>query len=280
MTTQPEYFRISAQEQHSVLNALSSGDTEALKRLLVECGVQRASNTSNSPFDQTLTPEGSAKSPTTSLSIYTILETAVAARQLNAVKLILRTYPALSLSQGHGVARAVLRAPDPEILQALCAHDRAFASLSMDYGMRSFLTDACTVPPAQAVPILHVLLDNDADVDDGWGPGGGALYAAIRGGQPVEVVERILSKTSTVSSRNGLEAIRQGDVDVVRALFLSKTANRKFNVEECVEEAKKTGDEEIIASVQKWAQKKVDKGAAKGNREMKTAWRRIWNFLG
>ncbi|KAI1274865.1 hypothetical protein F5Y07DRAFT_400937 [Xylaria sp. FL0933] len=279
MTTQAQHFRISLQEQHSMLIAISSGDTEALKRLLIEHGVQRARNAGNPPSDQTLTPEGSAKSTTTSLSIHTVLEKAVAARQLDAVKLILKTYPALSLSQSHGVVRAVLGNPDPSILQALCAHDHAFASLSMDYGMRSFITDACALPPAQAVPILHVLLDNDADVDDGCGPGGGALYAAIRGGQPVEIVDRILSKTATVGGSNGIEAIRRGDVDIVRALFSRETANGKFRVEECVEEAKKTGDKEIIASVQNWAQRKVDKETTRGNREVKGGRRNIWNFL-
>ncbi|RYC56688.1 hypothetical protein CHU98_g9519 [Xylaria longipes] len=280
MTTQAQHFQISAQEQHSMLNACSSGDTGALKLLLAEHGAQRASNTGNPPSDQTFTPEGSATSTNTSLSIHTLLETAVAARQLLVVNLILQTYHALSLSQSHGVGRAVLGTPDPDMLQVLCAHDHAFASLSVDYGMRSLITDACALPPAQAVPILHVLLDNDADVNDGCGPGGGALYAAIRGGQPVEIVDRILSKTSTVGGSNGIEAIRRGDVEVVRALFLNKTANGKFRVEECVEEAKKTGDEEIIAIVQKWAQKKVNKDSTRGNQEGKEARRSIWNFLG
>ncbi|KAJ8123624.1 hypothetical protein ONZ43_g472 [Nemania bipapillata] len=280
MTTLAEHFQIGAEEQDSMLTASSSGDIGTLKRLLVEHGVQRTRNAGNPPSDQALTPEESDKSATTSLSIYTVLKNAVAARQLAVVKLILQTYPALKLSQGHWIARAVLGTPDPDILQTLCAHDHHFASLSMDYGLRSFLTDACALPPAQAVPILHVLLDNDADVDDGCGPGGGALYAAIRGGQPVEIVDRILSKASMVSPSNGIAAIRRGDVDVVRALFLSETATRRFGVEECVEEAKKTGDKEIVASVQKWAQKKVDKETARGNREVKKARRSTCNFLG
>ncbi|KAI8634302.1 hypothetical protein F5Y19DRAFT_412921 [Xylariaceae sp. FL1651] len=125
--------------------------------------------------------------------------------------------------------------------------------------MRTFITDACALPPAQAVPVLHVLLDNNASVDDGWGPGGGALFAAVIGGQPVEILARILSKVTMVCVRHGLAAIRRGDVDIVKALFMSETASAKFIVEPCAEAAKNTRDVEIIAIVQKWAQEKVGK---------------------
>ncbi|KAI0503233.1 hypothetical protein F5B22DRAFT_630190 [Xylaria bambusicola] len=249
MATRAHYFQINAQEEQSMLNACSSGDIRALEQLLKKHGVQGGNNTGNLPFDQTATADGPAKLNTISLSIHTLLEKAVAARQLAVVKLILQTCPAILLTHGHGVVHTVLEAPDSDILQELCAHDHTFASFSVDHGMRSFLTDACALPPAQAVPILHILLDNNADVNDGCGPGGGALYAAIRGGQPVEIVSRILSKTKTVSGSHGILGIRRGDADIVRELFSSEATNRKLRVEECIEEAKKTEDEEIIKVV-------------------------------
>lgn len=70
--------------------------------------------------------------------------------------------------------------------------------------------DACARPPEEIGPVLHVLLDYGADVHDGWGPGGGALYAAVIGGQSLEIVERILERTGAVSRRNVSEAYTAG----------------------------------------------------------------------
>jgi hypothetical protein len=162
IATQIKRFLISAQKQQSRLNACSSGDTKALERLFMEHRVQRGDNPH--PVESVKT-DRSIES--TTLSTDEFLERAVAARQTTIVKLILQIYLTLSLTQSHGVVHAVLKNPDPEILQALCNRDHAFAGFSVDYGMRSFLTDACALPPEQAVPILHVLLDNGSDVDDG-----------------------------------------------------------------------------------------------------------------
>lgn len=258
-----------------MLNACSSGDTGALKRFFAKHEVQRGGN----PLPvQTIDAEGSAEPTNTSLSIDVLLERAVAARQLAVVELVLQSYPKLSLAQRHGVVRAVLENPDAEILQVLCSHDCHFASFSVDYGMRTLLADACALPPVQAVPMLHVLLDNDGDVNDGWGPGGGALYAAIIGGQPVEIVDKILSKTSAVSNRNVIAAIRRGDADVVRALFERKPVSRKFRVDECVEEAKKTGDEEIVVVVETWAREKIEEEVRRKDEGSGGKRRHFWNF--
>ncbi|KAI1195420.1 hypothetical protein F5X97DRAFT_308231 [Nemania serpens] len=277
MATRTKRFPISAQEQQSLLNACSSGDTGALRRFFAEHGVQQGGNPLPVPV-QDINTDSSAKPPNTSLSADTLLEQAVAARQLAVVELILQTHPKPSLAQSHGIVRAVLENPDPKILQVLCGHDRDFASFSVDYGMRTLLTDACALPPAQAVLVLHVLLDNDGDVNDGWGPGGGALYAAIIGRQPVEIVGRILYKTSAVSNRNAIAAIRRGDVDVVRALFSRESVRWKFGVDECVEEAKKTGEEEIVAVVETWAREKAENEARGRDGRPGGKRRNIWNF--
>lgn len=73
-------------------------------------------------------------------------------------------------------------------------------------------------------------------------PGKRALYAAFKGDQLIGVVERILSETSVASDHNSVKAIRRGDVNVKRALFISKSRSKKFEVEECVQESKKMGD--------------------------------------
>jgi hypothetical protein len=152
-----------------MLDACSFGDVANLQRLFIKHGIQPGSKPIPTQVVGPNGPPGKSekinepKIPSTD----ELLERAVAAKQITVVKFILQTYPSLSLNQSHGVVRAVLDNSDPAILQALCGHERDIASFSVDYGMRTFLTDACAQPPAQIVPVLQVLLDNGADVHDG-----------------------------------------------------------------------------------------------------------------
>ncbi|KAI1405229.1 hypothetical protein F4819DRAFT_444508 [Hypoxylon fuscum] len=264
MATDNGHVSVSDDPVSPMLEACSSGDISTLQRLFADHGIQPGSepiypkfvDPSGNPQEvsSTSVTESQQIPPTTEL-----LERAVAAKQVVIVRFILQNYPSLSLMQLHGVVRAVLENPDPAVLQALCDHESSFASFSVDYGMRSFLTDACARPPEEIVPVLHVLLDNGADVDDGWGPGGGALYAAIVGGQPLEIVRKILGKSVAVSSRNINTAVGQGRADVVKLLLNQEQIDPGVNVEEVVEGAQKSGNQEIIATVKTWTRSKRPK---------------------
>ncbi|KAI1424057.1 hypothetical protein F5Y12DRAFT_797732 [Xylaria sp. FL1777] len=265
MTTLDEYFANTRREQQLILDACSSGDIELLQHCFDRHGVRPGSKPI--PMDVA----GDDSSQTEEQEMFTesiippadeLLERAVAARQTTLVKFILLTYPSLSLSQNHGIVRAVLENPDAEILHYLCKHDHTFASLSIDYGFRTFLTDACALPPAQAVPILHVLLDNGADVNDGWGSGGGGLYAAIVGHQPVEIISKMVSKDAIVGTTVIDAAIQGGDADIVRALLSSGQISQNVAVKKCIELAEMQGDEEITRIVKDWAKSRT-KGAVK-----------------
>ncbi|KAI1659199.1 hypothetical protein F4813DRAFT_354147 [Daldinia decipiens] len=240
-----------------ILDVCSSGDISTLQRLFTDHGIQPGSKP---VYPKLIDPGSLQEALTTTMGLRIpptskLLEQAVAAEQVAIVKFILQMYPSFSLMQEHGIVRAVLEHPNPEILQVLCNHERNFASFSIDSGMRSFLTDACARPPEEIGPVLHVLLDYGADVYDGWGPGGGALYAAVIGGQSLEIVERILERTSAVSRRNVSEAIRRGRVDVVE-LFLNRgRLGPGVRPEEIVEEAEKWADREIIAVVRSWTRR-------------------------
>ncbi|KAJ2985384.1 hypothetical protein NUW58_g5559 [Xylaria curta] len=261
MTTQGEDIANIDEEQKSMLDACSSGDVGLLGQLFVKHGIRQGSK-SVSVKSATASSFGTAPeeiAQPTLLPTHELLERAVVARQVDIVQFILSTYPSLSLNGVHeAFVRAVLKNPDAEVLRLLCNRDRTFANFSMDCGLRTFLTDACALPPPQAVPILHVLLDNGANVHDGWGPGGGALYAAIIGQQPREIVEKILSKMDNVSSRAIVPAIRQGDVDIVGALLEHDHCRSSFDVKECIKEAKKRGDKSIMQLVELWARSRPE----------------------
>jgi len=265
--------------RQSMLNACSSGDVATLQQLFLKHGIQPGSKPiptkSLPPSPNAPHLGGKAIIESGIPSTDELLQRAVAAKQVGMVKFILHTYPSLTLSQSHGVVSAVLDNPSPSVLQALCDHDSNFASFSVDYCFRSFLTDACSRPPALIVPVIHVLLDNGTDVHDGW-PAGYALWAAITGNQPVEIVSKILEKGGIVSSGCVVMAIRRGDADVVEALLSSRRVSARVEAEKCVEESKKTGDEEIIAIVQTWARKKVERDAGGSNEGSKTWGWKFW----
>lgn len=200
---------------------------------------------------------------------------AVAAKQLKIVNFILQTCPSLSLKQSFDVVDAVLDNPDPAILKALCDHEKNFASFSIDYHIHCFLTAACARPPAEIVPVLHVLLDNGGDVNDGQGSGGGALYAAIVGNQPLEIIKKVVSKGADVNFRCTGLAIEQGSLETVKYLFASGKIRYSFQVDATFEKAKKSGHAETIAAVQSWACERVERDAKS---EEKATTKSNWQF--
>lgn len=86
------------------------------------------------------------------------------------------------------------------------------------------------------------------------------MYAAVIGGQSLEIVERILERTGAVSRRNVSEAIRRGRVDVVELLLNHGRFGPGVEPEEVVEEAEKSADREIIAVVRFWTRRAEGKG--------------------
>lgn len=268
-----------------MLDACSSGDVVALERQLIKHGIQSGSQPiitqcvdGKWSWVESKLITGCMIPPTEEL-----LDRAVATKQLVVVKFILQTYPSFNLSQGQGIARTVIRHPDPTILKALCDHDGNFASLSMDYGFRTFFTQACEQPPTQIVPVLHVLLDYGADVDDGWGPGGGALYTAIIGGQPVEIIDKVLALHSSqhvpVSERQVIAAMWRGDQDIVAALFSSARVETRTDVaERYITQAEKTGDKAIITLTRGWVDNMAKKDGGLGKIWSKKTWSEIFHL--
>lgn len=273
------------QEQY-MLSACSSGDVIALQRLFSIHGIAPGSppiftqcvNGTYSRVESKLIPGYMIP------SAMELLETAVAARQLAIVEFIFRTYPQLKLSEGQNIACAIIEHPDATILKSICDHDPTFASLTMDYGFRTFFTQACEQPPAQIAPVLHVLLDYGADIDDGWGAGGGALWAAIIGGQPTEIIRKVLichsSQHVPISDRQVNAAIARGDEDIVALLFSSGKISFKAGVaEKYINQAEKKGDTAIIALVKDWAEKKAAADSDMNKLWATKSWQKVLRFI-
>lgn len=265
----------------AMLDACSSGDISTLQRLFAENGIQPGSKPVYGVYyDPKHYPQGYPATAESNIpSTWELLAQAVAAKHIAVVQFILQTYPSLSLSQVLAVVHAVLDNPDPAVLQVLLDHEPGFANFSIDSGMRCFLTEACARPPEEIEPVLHVLLDNGADVNDGWGPGGGALFAALMGGQPLEVIAKIVDRGGRISTGYVLAAIQRGRSDAVELLLYHKRNSLAgMAVGEIKEAALESADKDIISVVQAWTKLNTTREQLRGNEnELKD--KRWWQKL-
>lgn len=246
-------------QEQPMLDACSSGDIAALERLFDIHGIEPGSKPIITQcFYGTWSRVESKRIPGCMIpSTMELLEKAVAAKQLATVEFIFQTYPSFDLSGGQGIANTVIQHPDGPILKRICNHQRAFASISMDYHLHTFFTLACEKPPDHIAPVLHILLDYEADVSDGWG-GLGALWAAICKGHSIEVVEKVLdchlSQHVPIFCSQAEAAIRRGDEDIIALIFSSdQMIFKPDQASRYIEEAEKTRNEAIITIVQEWA---------------------------
>lgn len=183
-------------------------------------------------------------------NIHGLLTTAITSQNTAIVAYLLSTYPNISLSQHIDIVQYVLSSSDISILQILLAHDPNFASISLDYGMRCFLTEACFCPPARIEPLIHVLLDTGADVNDGLGPGGGALLASLEGGQSKDIVLKIVKKGGEVSNRVIYAAAKKSRVDVLPLLL--RVGGGRIKREELERWAKESENEGVKTLVEEY----------------------------
>ena len=118
------------------------------------------------------------------------------------------------------------------------------------------------------------LLDNDADMNDGW-LGGGALYAALFGSQPREIIGRIVQNRGEVRLSIISTTIQKERLEVLQTLLRYGRVRNSDQLEQLVQCAKETENEEDITMVQKFA---VDWVKRDGQERMKIepATRRWW----
>ncbi|KAI1387526.1 uncharacterized protein F4822DRAFT_285401 [Hypoxylon trugodes] len=188
-----------------------------------------------------------------------LLRYAVEEKDRDAVRRLLQMNPSISLMREVRIVDAILDNPDPTILRILCNHQPVFVNFFFPYihVAESFLTKACTKPPNKINSVIHVLLDNGAQVNMGRPPDGGALSAAIVCGQSLDIISKIINKGGIINLRTILEAIRLERADVIELLlnYGDVSPDVDANVERMTEEAVKTANEQIKRVVVAWAEK-------------------------
>lgn len=248
-----------------ILNACSSGDIARLKRLLEDIGPQPGSDCVGRQCQKVVN----------TAAVHELLAKAVSSKQAATTAYLLKTYPWVTLCQAFEVVQAVLDNPDADTLRPLCAHDKSFASFSIDYHMQCFITEACARPPEQIVPVLHVLLDCGADVNDGWGPGGGALYAAILGSQPAEIIDKIFKNGGMISTSVIYAAVKNERLDVLPKL-LRGTSIGSEDLPRLIEIAEDRGNKRLIAMIEDFGLNQASKMRRPLRHGHTKSWWQVW----
>lgn len=110
--------------------------------------------------------------------------------------------------------------------------------------MRSFLTEACFQPLRKINTLIHVLLDAGADANDGMGPGGGALLAALLGGQGKDVIVKIVRKAAFVGESVLSIAVQKERVDVLGELLRKRW--ERIDIERLLLKAREEGNGRVV----------------------------------
>lgn len=131
---------INANDPKTILDACLTDDLQKLQVLLAETEQFPGRNDSGIRWDA-----GESNLP----EIQELLIKAAVSKQAMIVRFLFQRYPTLSLSQHFGLIQAILDNPDADTLQALCNHDRKFASFSIDDHYQCFITEACLRPPEE-----------------------------------------------------------------------------------------------------------------------------------
>ncbi len=124
-----------------------------------------------------------------------------------------------------------------------------------------------------------MLLDAGADVNDGLGPGAGALLAALKGAQEKGVVVKVVRKGGFVSKQVIYTAVEKERVDILPLLL--RVGGGVVEEEELGERAKRSGNEVIKGLVDAFREGGI-KGIAKYEKESeekvgeKTGWWKVW----
>jgi hypothetical protein len=128
--------------------------------------------------------------------------------------------------------------------------------------------------PEKIVHVLRVLLDNDADMNDGR-LGGGALYAALLGSQPREIIERIVQNGREMRLSIIQTTIQKERLEILQTLLRYGRVRNSDQLEQLVQCAKETENEEAITMVHKFAVDWVKRDGQE-RMKMKPATRRWW----
>lgn len=256
-------------QNQDMLNACTTGDVAALRRSFEAIDIQKVSK----PV-YISTPD--EPPPTNDL-----LEAAITNGNANIVFLLLGNYEGIQFSGG--VITALLNHPDLEILEALYKYDNKIVNFEWD-DHSTFVTEACKQPPEKITPLLHFLVEHDADLWTGGLPYSFAVHAALDGNQASSVIEAMIKKGGPVYRQAMRLAVLRERADVLEIFIRYGVEGKQDDVQFLRTVAKETENTNVIKLVDTWTSRwkgdeyRTMSGESQLGRSLKVGsiWRRIF----
>ncbi|KAF2686366.1 hypothetical protein K458DRAFT_416666 [Lentithecium fluviatile CBS 122367] len=231
-------------QNQDMLNACTSGDITALRRLFEAMDIRKGSepvyiSTPNEPPP-----------------INDLLEAAITNGNPGIVSLLLETYSGIQFFGG--VITALLNHPDLAILEALYNYDNRIVNFEWDDQVTTFVTEACKQPPEKIAPLLHFLVEHDADLWTGGLPSQFAVHAALCGNQALDVIEAMIKKGGLVSRQAAEQAVLRERADVLEFFIRCGVEGERDDVQFLRTVAKETGNTNVMKLVDIWTRRWKD----------------------
>jgi hypothetical protein len=230
-----------------MLDACASGDVAALRRLFEALDIRKGSEPVNR---DNCTPDGPPR-------VAEMLEVAVVNGNSDIVFFILETYERIDFYSLSPVLKALLEHPDLAILEALYNQDNRVINFEWD-DMTTFVNEACSQPPEKIAPLILFAVEHDWHFESGFYLRGltAGVFAAVRGDQPLAVIEAMIKKGAPIYSTAAEMAVECERVDVLEAFIRLSVKGEGLDVDALRTKAQETGNKKVINLVDIWTGKR------------------------
>jgi hypothetical protein len=258
-------------QNQDMLNACTSGDVEALRRLFEVMDIRKGSKPVYISHPNDPPP------------VNDLLEAAITNGNPGIVYLLLETYNRISF-QGN-VITALLEHPDLASLEALYNYDNQTVNFEWGDYRSTFVTEACKRPPEKIAPLLLFLVEHDADLWTGGFKPQLAIYWALCGDQVFEVIEAMVKKNGPVTCLVGYMAILRERADVLEFFIrFGVMGVQDDDIQRFRDVAKDTGNTHVMKLVDTWisrcqdntSRSQVRRGLFSRGPSFSSIWRQIF----
>lgn len=247
--------------EEEMLKACTAGDTQTLEILLRIVHGDMIPVSEPDPF-----------------LVQRLVATAIEQKQCKVLELLLTTYPFLEIQYERCLLRLAFENPDLDTFRLLHGRSPDIVTMEFEEIHSTSLVEAL-VNSDPTIPNFY--LDNGADVNEPGFLQVTPLCKAIAVGQPLWLIERMISVGARVTRWDVREAIRRQDTNILSLVVNASTDGVN---ETDMQTAHETGNKAIITRVEQALKDSVNRGkpsvgaAVKAPKKKGTGGRHWWSF--
>ncbi|KAK7714788.1 hypothetical protein SLS57_007031 [Botryosphaeria dothidea] len=263
MTSSPNNQVQTEPAHQSIMDACKSGDLEKLQQLFRDANVKEGDN----PVLPHPQPDGATSPAPVTVDLLT---TAVAHRHPHIVAFLLSTYPKVRVDY-ESVLQAAFQNPHLDTFKLLHAHQPGIVLHEFD-PWRNALSEACDGGKSDPTIPDYLIDHGAAESEAAGGPRGTPLGAAILSGQPLQLIQKMISNGVPLGHLHVSLCLTAKRADVLQFLLESPSLSLSTDeVQQDLARSKEIGDANLVSVIENYIQNTRSDGGSRSNG--------IWNFL-